>query len=77
MPYESCPNENPDCKYFPGCFADRHHEYWPRADYRTALEKRFRAHFVELLCRRLHDEQHTLPPPDKPAPSEMREALND
>lgn len=56
-----------DCPYFGSCHEDTHHEYWPKRDYQTKVEKVFRTiHKVEL-CRRVHEELHaTQLPPEKP-----------
>ncbi len=78
MSRHPCPNANEDCPLYnseSGCYADIHHEYWPRSNYRTSLEKRFRQHFTELICREVHDELHSLPPPNKPSVEQMRIAL--
>lgn len=62
-----------------GCFEDVHHEYYPRSDYVTKLEKEFR----ELpdnktkMCRAQHNERHaTEQPPEKPSVEDMRYAVN-
>lgn len=74
-----CPNPRPDCKYArEGCFADTHHDFYPRSDYRTPTEKRFRElpENKELLCRAEHDERHaTEAPPQKPPREVMLGAL--
>lgn len=61
------------CKYFPDCYADIHHLYFPAGSYRTALEKEFRQAPQNkiLSCRRLHDEDHLKEPPQKPSRDEM------
>lgn len=81
---ERVPCENQDsCRWADleaGCFEDVHHLFYPRRDYRTSTEKRFR----ELdenkikICRNLHDEEHALfPTPDKPSVEIMRMALDE
>lgn len=72
---EICPNQNQDCKYFPDCFADTHHDWYPRTEYRTHLEKQFRSSFVRLLCRAEHDIIHANGIPVKPSPEIMTEML--
>lgn len=74
MSREKCPSPKEDCPY-KHPFMDEHHYYWPKSEYRGRMESRFREHFVELMCRCVHDEQHRLPPPDKPSPEEMRQFL--
>lgn len=56
-----------------GCHEDIHHQYYPKSAYRTSLEKKFRDHVLNktLMCRRLHDEEHEKPTPEKPSRSEM------
>lgn len=81
MSRKACQFETPDCKYFngaEGCHSSTHHEYWPRSDFTTPLEKSFR----ELpenkfdICRQMHDEIHAFDePPIKPSIEVMREAV--
>jgi len=59
------------------CFVDRHHLYFPRADYSTPLEKTFRSlgqNIIEL-CRwahiQLHKEQEPPPKPDQQTMAEI------
>ncbi len=65
-----CPESNQDCPYFEeGCYSDVHHEYFPRRNYRTKIEKQFRELPAnkEQLCRLAHDILHlTERPPIKP-----------
>lgn len=52
-----CPDPNPDCKYYPDCFSDRHHLYG-RPE--SGIAKRFAnlgAHIVQM-CRAEHEEIH-------------------
>lgn len=71
---ENCPSE--ECKFYPHCYRDRHHEAYPRADYKTKLEKDYRSRTVVFICRALHEEIHaTQLPPPKPSIEEMREVL--
>lgn len=63
-----------DCPHLEwGCFEDIHHEYHPKRIYRTKLEKKFRDHVLNktVMCRRLHDEEHKKPSPEKPSRDEM------
>lgn len=69
------------CKYVlgvMGCHSSIHHEYWPRRDYSTPTEKRFR----ELddnkisLPRCVHDDLHAVSEiPAKPSVEEMLGAI--
>lgn len=74
---EQCPITNVECKYYPDCFTDVHHTYWPDRHYRTGLEKSFRELSAnkERLCRAEHDERHQELPPEKPDPRFMLNAL--
>jgi hypothetical protein len=61
-----------------GCHEDKHHLFWPRQDYKTPTEKRFREldENKVIICRNFHDEEHALfPPPDKPDLEIMRMAI--
>lgn len=74
MSRENCKFENENCKYYnssTGCFADYHHYYWPKDNYTTPTEKRFRSSFVTLECRAVHDELHAVKPPEKPTHEQM------
>lgn len=70
-----CPSR-PDCKYFNtelGCHTDRHHIWNPASEYKTRIEKKFRAlpfNVIEL-CRVEHETLHLAPPPPKPPRSFM------
>lgn len=78
MARRPCPNPSEDCKYFNkpgGCFADQHHPDFPKSDYRTSLEKRYRMARAFHLCRFLHELIHLEPQPEKPTVVEMREHL--
>jgi hypothetical protein len=78
MARQPCPNANENCKYFDtpeGCFADRHHPDFPKKEYKTPLEKRYRIARAFYLCRYLHDLVHLEPAPEKPDVAEMREHL--
>lgn len=71
---ESCPYAETK----PGCYSDTHHLYYPRANYRTQLEKQFRELAVnkEQLCRYEHDQVHAEnEPPLKPTREQMLGAL--
>lgn len=71
-----CPAE--DCRYYPDCEMTRHHAYWPRREYTTPVEKRFRnlAVNVGMVCMAEHQELHmTTPAPDKPSREEMLDVI--
>lgn len=74
MSKEDCPNPQPDCKYYPDCFADRHHLY-PQRLGKTALALAFLNLPENIVqpCRRLHEE--SAPEYYLPAKSVMREAV--
>jgi hypothetical protein len=62
------------------CFMDVHHLYYPRRDYTTPTEKRFR----ELeenkvhICRDLHDTEHAVfEIPEKPDVEIMQMAVTE
>lgn len=58
-------------------FYDTHHLFYPRCDYTTPLEKRFRKAFVLPIHRGIHDELHArLPKPEKPGRLAMLAYLN-
>lgn len=58
-------------------FYDTHHLFFPRADYTTPLEKRFRKAFVLPIHRGIHDELHAkVPKPAKPGRMAMLAYLN-
>jgi hypothetical protein len=74
MCIERCPKENPDCRYYPSCYADEHHFYWPKKRYKGDLAKKFRNHpdNREVICRQDHDDIHSKRnPPPKPTAQEM------
>lgn len=80
MSMHPCPNKHEGCPLYnsaSGCYADLHHQYWPKSEYRTDLEKRFRNAFVELMCRSEHNEIHHHRKPEKPSVYEMRQILED
>lgn len=57
-----------------GCFMDRHHEAYPKSEYRTKVEKKFRNHIMNKVveCRTIHNEEHAQNlPPKKPSREEM------
>lgn len=79
-----CPPEMVNnCRVFVAegrCRQDIHHEYWPRADYTTSVEKEFRELEVnkEFICRALHNFIHAKNrASDKPSRATMLEAIND
>lgn len=60
------------------CREDIHHEAYPRTDYRTTLEKKFRNYVLNkvLICRALHDDEHAQHiPPVKPSVASMKRSL--
>lgn len=79
MSKEACPNENADCRYYPACFSDIDHYYFPARLYRRPIEKEFRQlpENKERKCRADHDERHaTESPPPKPDLNFMLSAIN-
>lgn len=70
--------DNPECGYYPRCYEDTHHLYFPDRNYITPLEKVFRGlpeNQVDM-CREEHDTLHaTTSPPDMPTRDEMLIAL--
>jgi len=73
-----CPKE--ECRYYPECEMDKHHTYWPRREYTTPVEKRFRnlgANVVQM-CMAEHQELHFQEqPPDKPSREIMLNAIRE
>ena len=67
---------NPDCKYAPNCFADRHHVYGRPS---SGIARRFSLleENVVVICRVKHEQIHAsdgvLPLPDI---NIMKEAIN-
>lgn len=58
-------------------FYDTHHLFFPRCDYTTPLEKKFRKAFVLPIHRGVHDELHAkIPKPHKPGRTAMLAYLN-
>lgn len=59
-----CPAESlGQCPVFEAegeCYEDTHHEYWPRSEYRTKVEREFRGLEVNQIeiCRWLHNQIH-------------------
>jgi hypothetical protein len=47
----------------------RHHKYWPRSDYKTTLEKKFRnlPENIQLVTADAHTRIHKQSPPKKPS----------
>lgn len=60
-----------------GCFTDSHHLYWPRNEYQTKTERKFRnlGENVITLCRFKHDLLHLEKPPHKPDFQTMRDTV--
>ncbi len=78
MSYEACPNANETCKYAPGCYADEHHLYWPKKNYKSPVEREFRSlpEHRAMVCRAEHDEIHaTEGIPKKPSRDQMLQAI--
>ena len=62
------------------CREDIHHEYWPKSEYTTEVQKKFRELEVNkiFICRALHNAIHAANhASDKPNRSTMVEALDD
>lgn len=58
-------------------FYDTHHLFFPRCDYKTPLEKKFRKAFIIPIHRGIHDELHArIPKPEKPGRLAMLAYLN-
>lgn len=77
MARRPCPEPLPYCRQ-PEPFADDHHKFWPRDEYTTPTEKKFRnleCNIVRGICRCLHDLEHLKKPPKKPTLNIMREAI--
>lgn len=75
---EACPDPLRECKYDPP-FSDNHHKFWPRVEYATPTEKRFRqleVNIVRGMCRCLHDLEHLKLPPAKPSIAIMKEVIH-
>lgn len=63
-------NPTEDCKYYPDCYEDVHHLYYPANEYKGTVEKTFRDldENKQRLCRELHELRHlTEEPPVKPS----------
>lgn len=61
------------------CFEDIHHDYFPRREYKTKIEKDFRNldENKKLMCRMAHNAFHAMGIiPDKPSREEMLKRLN-
>ena len=56
-----------------------HHKWWPKCDYTTPLEKRFRdlPDEKEELCRGKHDPEHEKDPPRKPSREYMQKKVEE
>lgn len=74
MARENCPNPRDDCKYYPDCFADRHHLY-PQRLGKTVLTRTFinLPENVVRVCRRFHEE--SAPEFYLPSKGEMKQAI--
>ncbi len=67
------------------CFEDIHHEFHPRREYKTGLERKFREipEFKTILCRASHQLIHAMidkriePLPEKPDRVFMLNALQE
>lgn len=78
---KQCIDIRPDCKYVgtEQCLLTIHHEFYPRRDYRTKIEKQFRELVINktMLPRCEHDNLHaTQTPPEKPSRDEMLVAIS-
>lgn len=74
---ERCPEPLRGCKY-PEPYSDDHHIWWPRTEFTTPTEKKFRnleCNIVRGICRCLHDLEHLKDPPEKPSTEFMRQAV--
>lgn len=78
MEHNPCsPEIRENCRVFQAvgeCFEDLHHDYWPRRDYKTKVEKEFRGLQINerMICRALHNTIHaTQMPPIKPTRDQM------
>lgn len=70
-----CPHRT--CKYGDGV-KDRHHRYWPKDQYTTPLERKFRNDPRNIdydICRCMHELEHLKKPPKKPSVAFMRRFL--
>lgn len=80
MEHNPCQNQS-ECPLkdtMRSCFEDTHHLYYPKAEYTTPTEKRFRELDANKIlgCRALHNLRHyTENPPKKPSVQEMNEAI--
>lgn len=72
--------QSPDCKYFEvGCWEDIHHLFYPRGDYDTPLEHKFRnlPENKQQICRYEHERIHFEQlPPTKPSFEVMEHAVS-
>ena len=62
------------------CYEDVHHEYWPKSQYRTKIEREFRSLDENkiLACRALHNEIHARRrASEKPSRNEMLRIINE
>lgn len=62
------------------CREDKHHLFYPRADYAPGVESRFRnlGENVVKICRNLHNlEHHVFEPPEKPDLEIMQMAVEE
>lgn len=72
-----CDDPLPGCRYDPP-FGDVHHKWFPRHEYTTPTEKKFRnleCNVVRGICRCMHDLEHLKRPPRKPTLEVMRQAI--
>lgn len=76
-----CPGGDCPVKRVEGkCYQDIHHEYWPKKDYKSDVEKEFRGLLVNqtFICRALHNAIHaSQDPPEKPSRDEMLVAIQE
>lgn len=77
------PEDRENCRVFERegeCYEDVHHEYWPERDYKTKVERQFRALEINkvFICRALHNEIHARRRrSEKPPRKEMLRAIQE
>lgn len=73
-----CADQRPDCGYYPECFADVHHLWWPAHLYRGSIPSLFRRlpENKVIICRKEHDTIHAMQePPEVPHRDVMIQAI--
>ena len=77
------PEDRENCRVFGlegRCYEDVHHEYWPKSEYKTRIEREFRLLDENkiLVCRALHNEIHARRrQSEKPSRNEMLRIINE